>query len=1001
MKNFLKNKALALFAVAVLVSLGCDNYEQEIAAIEKEFAGYGLSERWQKSYGANNSKFVYHYRRGDVEANKQLVIPNQKHFIYSFFGQMNHALILRLENKKSTADSLLINVRDLAIFFQDHLDDPFLIHEYSFCEKLDSSGIEMRRRVRAERRNSETLEAFQTVLEMARKNHDRKQEVEILRKIQINLHDQSKYQEALIFGKEGLNLADSINYRLEKAYILRRMGNTSINLNLYDIALTHFEQGMVVAKNLREKSEEMRLHDRIGIVFTYKDLRPNALESFNQGIAIADSLQHSYINQLYNDRALNLMWMGFYDRSLADFRSAYESTDNIRKQGNALSNMGWLYSLIGNANAADSNLNQAHELIRNLENMDDRANILHNLGVHYLRIDSLGMASQFFLQAIEVIRKNVQTGGDSLNSLSAEIRLSEGDTYLRNAENWLRKSSRLSAVQKYLQIALEKYSDAESLLSGIITADQQDRISVSRGKAYLFGGQYNKALAELRRVISRRSQLASADPLIVLDAQYILSEVYQRQGKKEAAENALRETIKIVDAGADNVKDENRLAFYDKRQHIYDKLILHLFNDSRFEDAFMSVEGSRARSLIDNIKAKELFGAAEDTLSDVAAIINSLGDRIQLVEYKVTESYLLIFFFTGDSFNTPLKIPVSRDTLSQFVLDFRKAIGADENKAFEDKIKIDPEAQFERGAKAGARLYECLIAPVAEWLDPEKVLYVVPDEMLCYVPFDGLQNSPRGGRFLVEDYTIAYSPSAIVLKYVLNHSQSEISPENDTFFGIANPTFDLPETETELKNSAKYFSQENVNTPEPYEVNEDTVRAALAGKPAVVQFSTHANTRSGNSRYHSIVVGRQAQNSSGAMRNLNGNSTANKKSFDDDLLMVYEIQQMDLNGVKFVNLPGCNTGGGLMYRGEGVVGITSAFMKAGVPSVMSTLWKIYDRESQQLVSDFFAYWMTSTGVSRAEALQKAKQKMIQEYRNKQQYPFPHRWAAFIINGDSD
>ncbi len=647
MNNILKNTFLALFAIAFIFALGCDNYEQEIAAIEKEFASYGLSAGWQKKYGANNSKFVYHYRNGDVAANKQLVIANQKHFIYSFFGQMRHALTLRLENKKSTADSLLINVRNLAVFFQDHLDDPFLMHEYNFCEALDNSGIEMRRQVRAEWKKSETLEDFLSALEMARKNHDRKQETEILRKIQFLLHDQSKYKEALIYGNEGLNLADSLNYRLEKAYILRRLGNTSINLNLYDIALSHFEQGMVVARNLRKKSEEMRLHGRIGIVLTYKDLRPNALVSFNRGIAIADSLQHSYINQLYNDRGLNLMWMGFYDRSLADFRSAYESTDNIRKQGNALSNMGWLYSLIGNANAADSILNQGHKLIQTLENMDDRANILHNLGVHYLRIDSLRIAAEFFLQAIEVIRTNVQTGGDPLNSLSAEIRLSEGDTHLKNAENWLRKGSRLSAVQKYLKIALEKYSKAESLLSGIITADQQDRIFVSRGKTYLFGGQYNQALAELRRVISRRSQLESADPLILLDAQYTLSKVYQRQGKKEAAENALRETIKIVEAGADHVKDENRLAFYDKRQHIYDKLVLHLYNDSRYEDAFMSVEGSRARSLIDYIKAKELFGAVEDTVSDAAAIINSLGDRIQLVEYKVTENDLLIFFFQG------------------------------------------------------------------------------------------------------------------------------------------------------------------------------------------------------------------------------------------------------------------------------------------------------------------------------------------------------------------
>lgn len=999
MKNILRNTFLALFAIAVLFALGCDNYEQEIAAIEKEFAGYGLSERWQKGYGANNSKFVYHYRNGDVAANRQLVVKQQTHFIFSFLTQLNHALDLRLQDETGKSDSLLTHLKNLAEFFNDQLNDSFLMQEFKYCESLENVTLEKRKQLKDDYRASKTLEAFFKVLEKAKENKDRKHEVDILRRILQLLHSESKYAEAIQYGKEGLEIANQINYRYQQAQILRRLGNSCINISQYDMALNYFERGMEVAKSLQDKSEEMKLHGRIGIVYIYKGLRANALSYLNRAIFLCDSLEIEYYrNQLHNDRGLNLMWMGLYESALEDFRNAFESTDLPLNQGTVLANMGWLYKELGNVSDADSVLNQAYDLIQDLEIKSELANILHNLGDNYVRMDSLETALNFFQHGIDVIDANINEGGDPLYRFATGIRISEGNTYLKAAENALQNRENITNTNELLRLARGKFEQAERLLENFLSPEMPDQVLLGKGKVLLLSGQYQSALEVIRRILSRKKE--DIDPLTLIDAQYTLSQIYQQRGNTEAAENALREAINIADAVAENVDDENRLNYYDKRQHIYDRLILHLFNDSRYEDAFMSVEGSRARSLIDNIKAKELFGAAEDTVSDVAAILSSLGDRIQLVEYKVTENDLLIFFFNEDSFYTPLKVPVSRDTLYQLVLNFRKAIGADDNKAFEDKIKIDPAAQFARGAKAGAYLYEYLIAPVTKWLDPEKILYIVPDEILCYVPFDGLQNSPQGERFLVEDYTIAYSPSAIVLKYVLNHSQSGISAENDTFFGIANPTFDLPETETELKNSAKYFSKENVNTPEPYQVNEETVRGALAEKPAVVQFSTHANTSSGNSRYHSIVVGRQAKNTSSAMRNLYVDPAANK-SFNDDLLMVYEIQEMDLKGVKFINLPGCNTGGGLMYRGEGVVGITSAFMKAGVPSVMSTLWKIYDRESQQLVSEFFAHWMTTTGISRAKALQQAKQKIIQEYRNKQQYPFPHRWAAFIINGDGD
>jgi CHAT domain-containing protein len=97
-----------------------------------------------------------------------------------------------------------------------------------------------------------------------------------------------------------------------------------------------------------------------------------------------------------------------------------------------------------------------------------------------------------------------------------------------------------------------------------------------------------------------------------------------------------------------------------------------------------------------------------------------------------------------------------------------------------------------------------------------------------------------------------------------------------------------------------------------------------------------------------------------------------------------------------VTLSACNTGGGESVRGEGVMGLTRAFMYAGAPSVAVTLWSVESQTVKQLTTDFHAN--LGAGKSKAEALREAKLHMI---RNQEGdfYRHPFFWAPLVIFGD--
>jgi CHAT domain-containing protein len=113
---------------------------------------------------------------------------------------------------------------------------------------------------------------------------------------------------------------------------------------------------------------------------------------------------------------------------------------------------------------------------------------------------------------------------------------------------------------------------------------------------------------------------------------------------------------------------------------------------------------------------------------------------------------------------------------------------------------------------------------------------------------------------------------------------------------------------------------------------------------------------------------------------------------EDGFLEVSEITDLDLD-CDLVVLSACQTGRGQLLSGEGILGLSRAFLYAGARSVVVSLWNVSDISTSQMMKSF--YQRLVGGIGNAAALRETKLQMIGIGREIQH---PYYWASFIIVG---
>jgi len=121
-------------------------------------------------------------------------------------------------------------------------------------------------------------------------------------------------------------------------------------------------------------------------------------------------------------------------------------------------------------------------------------------------------------------------------------------------------------------------------------------------------------------------------------------------------------------------------------------------------------------------------------------------------------------------------------------------------------------------------------------------------------------------------------------------------------------------------------------------------------------------------------------------------STAQSGSFrgEDSWVTALELAGLNLWGTQLVVLSACDTGRGDVKLGQGVYGLRRALVVAGAETLVTSLWKVNDETTRELMEGYYNNLLAGQG--RSAALRQAMRAL------RQRHPHPHFWAPFIAIG---
>jgi CHAT domain-containing protein len=162
------------------------------------------------------------------------------------------------------------------------------------------------------------------------------------------------------------------------------------------------------------------------------------------------------------------------------------------------------------------------------------------------------------------------------------------------------------------------------------------------------------------------------------------------------------------------------------------------------------------------------------------------------------------------------------------------------------------------------------------------------------------------------------------------------------------------------------------------DASEDNLETRDVRKYRVLHIATHGLLNAERPQFTGVVL------------SLVGNKT------EDGFLRTDEVFNLKL-GSPLVILSACETGLGKEKRGEGVMGLTRAFMYAGAPTVGVSLWSVADKSTAELMTDFYKRLLTAgaTPTRPSAAMREAQLAMIAGKK----YSAPFYWAPFVLVGD--
>jgi len=296
---------------------------------------------------------------------------------------------------------------------------------------------------------------------------------------------------------------------------------------------------------------------------------------------------------------------------------------------------------------------------------------------------------------------------------------------------------------------------------------------------------------------------------------------------------------------------------------------------------------------------------------------------------------------------------------------------------------------------AWRRLYKLLIEPVDSWLPASgSRLTIVPHGPLLLLPFAGLRDG--GGHYLIERFALNYSPSVSLLRFTERES-SDARQRPRRFLLIADPSGLRPQSNAEILPRLPYAQLEVSGVAKMVPRSDTTIlKGTEASERHMLDLATDATVI--HLATHAIAYGDKPFESFLALNPI-GSATQGR-------LTAREIYDLRLHA-DLVFLSACRSAAGKV-SGDGVIGLTRAFLTAGTASVIAPLWDVADQPTSRLVIDFYRNWLRDG--DKMLALRAAQLHLMRELREgKIKIPMPSGdlvlpeaptfWASFILLGE--
>lgn len=296
-------------------------------------------------------------------------------------------------------------------------------------------------------------------------------------------------------------------------------------------------------------------------------------------------------------------------------------------------------------------------------------------------------------------------------------------------------------------------------------------------------------------------------------------------------------------------------------------------------------------------------------------------------------------------------------------------------------------------------LYNLIWAPVRDFLNDKSKIIISPDGLLHNVSFTAL----------LQETNLEIKMVSSVRNY-LNHNITETPTQSITLFGgvdygsnknenknnerlFLNTSFtSLQYTEPEVKAIDSLFKLNNLdsNILLGKEASEQNLYQFENSPTDILHIATHG-IYVDNELSYILDDSKESLFQNPLNKSLlilaNANEL-NQESLNDGIVTATDITKLNLSHVDLVVLSACETGLGDLMGSEGIFGLTRGFKNAGVNSLIVSLWEVPDKETQELMINFYNYLIE--GYSKSESLYKAQTKMKSKYSN------PYYWAGFVL-----